>query len=289
VDGQLREIERVNEITNLGEGLGETGHLSEAALARVSETVGGFAERMRELKVERHRAIATSASRDASNGDELIARLERHGVHVDIIEGRTEARLMFAGALSNEVAERVLVADIGGGSTELVFGSKTPNGEDGEAKVAMERSFDVGSRRLTERFLATDPPTGAELDLARAHTVELLRPFFDSLGERPAQLRAVAGTATSLAAIVQRLHVYDPERVHGFVVSGPDLAEVLGELALLPLARRREVVGLHPGRAPVIVAGLLILEVVVGLAGVDEVIVSEHDILDGILLDLLGR
>jgi len=134
-------------------------------------------------------------------------------------------------------------------------------------------------------FLHSDPPTRAELMEARAFAAEEFRAYFDALKERPRTLVSVAGTATSVASVLEDMEPYDPERIHGMVVSGAQVADVLEMLATMPLARRRQVVGLHPERAGVIVAGILVLETVMALAGVDSTIVSEHDILYGILLD----
>ena len=143
----------------------------------------------------------------------------------------------------------------------------------------------MGSKRMTEMFLHSDPPRIEELDAARAWATQEFRPYFDRLDERPKQLIALAGTATSLASIQQRMVTYDAEKAHNFVLSGSEVSDILEMLSLPPLARRREVVGLHPERASVIVAGVLILETVLALAGLDAMVVSEHDILYGILLD----
>jgi exopolyphosphatase/guanosine-5'-triphosphate,3'-diphosphate pyrophosphatase len=222
------------------------------------------------------------ASRDAGNGAEFLAMLAVRGVEPQIISGDREASLSFAGATSALEGEGLLVVDLGGGSTELVLGGVEPGGTQ---RIDAARSIDVGSKRMTELFLHADPPAAHELDEARAWAADELRPYFDGLRARPRQMIAVAGTATSLAAIKLELAEYDSDVVHGTVLSGSDLSELLAMLASLPLERRKQVTGLHPGRASVIVAGALILETVLGLAGLDEVTVSDHDILYGILLD----
>jgi exopolyphosphatase/guanosine-5'-triphosphate,3'-diphosphate pyrophosphatase len=281
----IRDVERSTDITHLGEGLSATGRLGDAAMRRVEGVIARYAETMRDLSVESFTAIATSASRDAENGSDFMRMLGTHGITPTIIPGDKEAQLSFAGATYGMEGEGLLVCDLGGGSTELVLGHVTV--EDGvrERRIETARSIDVGSKRLTERFLESDPPTTAELDEGRAWAVELLRPYFDSLRSRPRVLLALAGTATTLAAIKQELAVYDADVVHGSCLTGSDLADLLEMLARLPLEQRKHVVGLDPGRAPVIVAGALILETIVGLAGLDSAVVSDHDILYGILLD----
>ncbi len=288
-DEAIREVERSTDITHLGEGLTATGRLGDAEMRRVAEVVARYASRIDALGVEQTTAYATSASRDAENADEFFALLARSGVRPEIVTGSTEARLAFAGATYELDGQGVLVADLGGGSTELVLGDVTV--EDGERirDIEASRSIDVGSKRVTELFLASDPPTALELEEARAFVAKELRPYFDGLRTRPRQAVSLAGTATTLSAIKQEMAEYDPGLVHGSRLTGSDLSDMLEMLAALPLERRRHVVGLDPGRAPVIVAGTLILETVVGLAGLDSTLVSEHDILYGILLETYAR
>lgn len=284
-DEGIEVVARSTDITHLGEGLTSTGRLSANAMAHVSDVIARYVAIMSDLAVERFEAVATSASRDAANADEFLALLAFNGVVPRVVAGSREAYLSFLGATSGLDARTVLVDDIGGGSTELVLGSASGPVGAREVDIELARSIDVGSRRLTEMFLHSDPPTPAELTGARTFVAEELRAYFDALKERPRTLVSVAGTATSVASVLQAMEPYDPERIHGTVVSGAQVADVLEMLATMPLARRREVVGLHPERAGVIVAGILVLETVIALAGVDSTIVSEHDILYGILLD----
>lgn len=282
----LAEVARSTDITHLGEGLAASGRLSDAAMRRVADVVAGYVRRIGELGATSTIALATSASRDAENGVEFSALLAEAGVTIRIIPGEEEARLSFLGATYSLPGDGLLVVDVGGGSTELVLGEARV-GEDGapEARIESARSIDVGSRRITELFLRSDPPSAAELDEARAYVTAELRPYFDGLRTRPREMVALAGAATTLSAIHLGLVHYDPERVHMSELSGSDLVELTSHLASLPLARRLEVVGLHPDRAPVIVAGALILETALALSGLDATLVSEHDILYGILLD----
>lgn len=286
VDGDsITEIERSTDITHLGEGLTETGRLSTEAMARVADVISGYVERCKELGVEGVSAVATSASRDAANGEEFEALLASRGMRPEIIAGKREAELSFRGAAFERRGDGLLVVDCGGGSTELILGDSHDAEGSPEIRVTAARSLDVGSRRMSELFLTSDPPTPGEMQEARSWAAGEFRPFFDMLDDRPCEFVGVAGTATSLAAIEQELVEYDSERVHGYVVSGSALSDMLEMLAAMPLAKRREVVGLHPARAGVIVAGALILETVLALSGLDSMTVSEHDILYGILLD----
>jgi len=285
-DAGIVEVARSTDITHLGEGLSASGRLSEAAMGRVADVIARYAATVAELGVEKLTAMATSASRDAENSADFLEMLSRHGVTPAIIPGEREARLSFAGATSDmEPCEDLLVVDLGGGSTELVVGDVCL--EDGvrTVEITKARSVDVGSKRVTERFLHSDPPTAEELAQARAWATEQLRPYFDGLRERPTFMVAVAGTATSLSAIRQELAVYDSSLVHCSCLTGSELADLTEALSAMTLAERQHVPGLDPGRAPVIVGGSLILETVVALAGLDSALVSEHDILYGILLD----
>lgn len=284
--GGVDEVFRSTDITHLGEDLTATGRLGGDAMRRVGDVIAGYERICREHGVERIVAMATSASRDAENGHEFRAMLAELGVEPEIIEGLREAELSFTGATYRREGEGILVVDCGGGSTELVLGDVlSASGGELEPCIEAARSVDVGSRRMTERFLISDPPARAELDDARAWAVTELRPFFDRLDERARLMLALAGTATSLAAIRLGLAEYDAELVDGYELDGSDVSDLLDTLAGMPLAERKRVVGLHPDRAGVIVAGALILETVMALAGLDRMVVSESDILYGILLD----
>ncbi len=284
-DGRIREILRRTVVTHLGEELHASGILSDAAVERVAEAVGGFLRDAADHKADELIAVATSAARDAANGREFLARLEAIGARPRIIAGATEARLSFLGATYAIDDDDVLVADLGGGSTELVFGSAHDTGAGREVEIEAARSFDVGSRRCLDMFLLTDPPTTSEMATAAAWVAAEMRPFFDGIRERPRTLITLAGTGTTLSAIRQGLAAYDTAMVHGSQLTGGDIADLRDELAALPVARRREVVGMDPARADVIVAGAVILETILGLAGLDSTIVSEHDILYGLVLE----
>ena len=280
------EVVRSTDITHLGQGLTTTGRLSNAAIGRVRDVAAGYADAIRELGVEDVSAVATSASRDAANGDELLAALAPLGIAVRIIGGEDEARLSFAGATWSVTGEGLLVVDVGGGSTELVFGSSVED-EGGARETTIEtmRSVDVGSRRITEMFLHGDPPSSAQLDEARSYIASALRPFFSGLRSRPRVMVSLAGAATTFAAIDLELAEYDSDAVHLSCLQGARLSDLIGHLAGMSLEKRRRVVGLHPERAAVIVGGGLVMESALALAGLDSTLISEHDILYGILLE----
>jgi exopolyphosphatase / guanosine-5'-triphosphate,3'-diphosphate pyrophosphatase len=282
------EVVRSTDITHLGQGLTTTGRLSHEAIARVRGVIAGYAYVIRDLGVEHVSAVATSASRDAANGDELLAALSPLGITPRIIGGEDEARLSFAGAAWSVTGEGLLVVDVGGGATELIVGTSSID-DDGLRETSIEamRSIDVGSRRITEMFLHFDPPTSAQLVEARIYIANSMRPFFDSLRARPRAMVSLAGAATTFAAIDLELVEYDSDAVHLSCLSGPRMSDLVTMLARLPLEKRRNVIGLHPDRAAVIVGGGLVMETVLALAGLDSTLVSEHDILYGILLESL--
>lgn len=283
-EGKISEILRRTLVTHLGENLTSTGRLSNEAMTRVVDVVEGFLRDCARLGAEDIFAIATSAARDAANGEALLHKLEQLGARPEIVSGSREALLSFTGATYELDDEDILVADLGGGSTELILGTVEGAGESRGVDVDAARSIDVGSRRVTEMFLHSDPPARDEMDEAEGWVAEEMRPFFDGLRERPRSLIALAGTATALSAIKQGLETYDSSLVHGTKLSGGDLSNLKEDLASVALEDRLRIPGLDPGRAPVIVAGALILETVLGLAGLDSVTVSEHDILYGMVL-----
>lgn len=289
VDGSLDEQLRRVEITNLGQDVDKTGVLRKDAIGRVSRTIAEYRRDIDALQPTEEpeipiTALATSASRDAENAQELIDELAKSRVSLCVIPGEREAALSFKGASSVYAGERLLVVDVGGGSTELVFGR---GGEDPEFR----HSFDIGCRRVTERFLPSDPPTAKELDAAAAWIRETMDPIIArALAEGCAcdRVVAVAGTATSMVSIDSKMVDYNPAQVDGSFVSLDTLKRIYAELASMPLAERERVVGLEPKRAPVIVAGALILQIVLELVGSPGFTVSESDILQGIIMDAAG-
>jgi exopolyphosphatase/guanosine-5'-triphosphate,3'-diphosphate pyrophosphatase len=279
-DGDLAELERRTIVTRLGEGLEGTGRLSEAAVARVCEALAVYREVLDRLGAEQVVGVATSAMRDAENGPAFRDEInERFGIDARTISGDEEARLTFLGATSGRPAGgETLVIDIGGGSTEYVTGRA--GGDPG-----FHVSTRMGSVRHTERHLHGDPPTADEM----ASLAEDVRDIVQA--DVPADVRdrvekgiAVAGTATNVAAVAQELDPYDPEKVHGYRLGRGTCERIVSQLAALPVDARRGVTGLHPDRAPTIVAGAVILLESVRSFGLNEVEISEADILHGAAL-----
>lgn len=281
----LHELTREYAITNLGEGVDATGELKPEAIDRVVRAVDGFLAVRDSLSTPDHPvvrtvAVATSAARDARNAADFAVRLRERGIELFVIPGSREAALSFSGASIDFSGERLMVVDVGGGSTEVVMGM-------GGAEPLCAHSFNVGCRRVTEKFLASDPPAPEELARARAWIREQMASWFADQAKEAASLErvvAVAGTATTVVGIRERMETYDSSRVHKARVSRQELLEVYECLAALPLSERKQVVGLDPKRAPVMVAGLLILLEVLDFAGIDAFTVSETDILHGITL-----
>jgi exopolyphosphatase / guanosine-5'-triphosphate,3'-diphosphate pyrophosphatase len=279
-DGVVSEVERRTVVTRFGEGVDATGRLSDAAMRRVADTLGGYREAIDRLGAELVVAVATSAMRDAENGPAFREHLrERFEIDALTITGDEEARLTFRGATAaREHSASTVVVDIGGGSTEYVAGRPR---DDPDFYVSTR----MGSVRHTERFLPTDPPTDEEVAALAADAARIVRE------EVPGELRdatehgiAVAGTATTLAAINQELDPYDRDRVHGYRLGLAPGESMLRMLAALPLVERRRVTGLDPDRAPSIVAGAGILVESLRAFGLDEVEISEADILHGAAL-----
>jgi exopolyphosphatase / guanosine-5'-triphosphate,3'-diphosphate pyrophosphatase len=275
-DGRVAEVERRTTVTRLGRGVDTSGHLSPDAIDDVCRTVGEYISIYEPLEPDQVVAIATSAVRDASNSGAFTAELrERFALDTRILKGSEEARLTYLGArVGREGSERTMVVDIGGGSTELVVGSGT--------EVGFYASLQAGTVRHSERYLADDPPTPPELEALADDVRGLIDAELggDTLARADHGI-AVAGTPTSLAAVEQKLEPYDPERVHGYRLGLTAIQRMCSTLAAMPLAERLQVKGLHPGRAPTIVAGVVILIQVMRAFGLDEIEVSEHDILYG--------
>jgi exopolyphosphatase/guanosine-5'-triphosphate,3'-diphosphate pyrophosphatase len=274
--GRVTELERRTTVTNMGRGVDHTGQLCSDAIEDVCSVIADYKAYYEEMGADRVMAIATSAVRDAGNGDAFIAELrERFGLDASLLTGEEEAHLTYLGATAHRPAvEPTLVVDIGGGSTELVVGE----GRD----VAFHTSLQAGTIRQSERHLTADPPHTHELEDMAADIRGLIeRAVAERPEARPGRAIAVAGTPTSLAAIDQELEPYDPGRVHGYRLAMQRIQRMLSRLSSLPLAERLRVPGLHPGRAPTIVAGTVILVQVMRAFKLKEIEVSELDILHG--------
>ena len=276
-DGRVAPVQRRSTVTRLGRGVDLSGRLSAEAIEDACAAIGGYVEEIAQLEVELVDAIATSAVRDAENGAAFVAELrERFDLSARVLDGSEEARLTYLGATSEaRPSVPTLVIDIGGGSTELIVG----HGD----QIDFHTSLQAGVVRHSERCINSDPPTASELEALATDVRGLIA---DSIGTgvEAHQGIAVAGTPTSLAAVVMELEPYDPTRVHGHVLGLPSIQVILSRLASLPLAERVAVPGLHPARAPTIVAGIVILVETMRAFDLERITVSEHDILYGTAL-----
>jgi exopolyphosphatase / guanosine-5'-triphosphate,3'-diphosphate pyrophosphatase len=276
----LTELVRESIVTRLGEGVDATGALGDEPQQRVFAALDKYAAAIEEHGAQVRRVVMTSAVRDASNGAEFASIVHsRYGLSGSTLSGDEEARLSFLGATAaRDDTDPLLVIDIGGGSTELVVGSR--------GSVDFHVSTQVGVVRHSERHLHSDPPTAGELDALAADARPVIESAVpDEVRSRVRGAVAVAGTATSLASIDLELDPYDPARVEGHTLTSARIAELRDRLAALPLSERRAVTGLDPGRAPTIVAGTVVLLQVLGAFALDAVEVSERDILWGVALD----
>lgn len=282
-DGAVTERERRSVVTRLGHGVDAQGQLSEEAAERTLAVLTDYSEAIKRCGCERNLAVLTSAVRDATNGAQFSARVGALGLDAKVLTGDEEAKLSFLGAMSGRerTSEPGVVVDIGGGSTEFVVGSDhTPT---------FHTSLQAGVVRMSERHIHTDPPTPAELDAVRADVQQVFATGLPpALRDSVQRGIAVAGTATSAAAIDQRLDPYDSAKVHGYELKRSTVEGLLTLLAGMDEPKRQQVPGLHPDRAPTIVAGMILLSEAMGAFGLDEVEVSEHDILRGGALRLAG-
>jgi exopolyphosphatase/guanosine-5'-triphosphate,3'-diphosphate pyrophosphatase len=280
--GLVTPVERRSTVTRLGRGVDLSGRLSAEAIEDACGAIGGYVATYEELGAEAVDAIATSAVRDAENGSAFVAELrERFALSARVLDGEEEARLTYLGATSEHPpAEPTLVVDIGGGSTELVVGTG--------AEISFHTSLQAGVVRHSERHVASDPPTAVELESLAADVRGLIEGAVGPEVQAAAGI-AVAGTPTSLAAVEMELEPYDPERVHGHVLSLRSIQRMLSQLASAPLSERVEVPGMHPDRAPTIVAGVVILVETMRAFGLEQIEVSEHDILYGTAIALAAR
>jgi exopolyphosphatase/guanosine-5'-triphosphate,3'-diphosphate pyrophosphatase len=276
--GTATDVAREMVVVRLGEGVDATGTFAPAALERTFDACRAYADRLREAGSPPLRFVATSASRDVSNRAEFIAGVAGIlGVEPEVISGEEEGALSFTGAttgIPDDAQAPFLVVDIGGGSTEFVLGSGHPS---------HRTSVDVGCVRMTERHLAADPPTPAQVAAATADIDAAIAraggvvPFADA-----ATLVGLAGSVTTVAALALGLPAYDASVIHHSRISAPDVRRVSEELLSMTRAQRAALAVMHPGRVDVIGAGALVLRRIMDATGAAEVLVSEHDILDGV-------
>lgn len=289
-DGRLRDVHRETRIVRLGQGVDATGEFAPEAIARVRAALIDYASLLRRHDVERVRMVATSAARDVANRDVFFAMTADvlgavvPGAVAEVISGAEEASLSFRGAVGelDSAAGPFVVVDLGGGSTEIVLGGQT---------VVASYSADIGCVRLTERCLHSDPPTADEVAAARAVVRERLDV---ALGVVPVEGArtwvGLAGTMTTLSALAHNMTTYDSAAIHLSRVPGDDLLAVCERLIAMPRAERAALPPMHEGRADVIGGGAIVVEELArelrARAGIDALTVSEHDILDGIVLSI---
>lgn len=266
-------------ITRLGEGIAE-GRLRDEAVRRTIDVLREYADEARRERVQRVSAVATSAVRDAENAGQLLSQATALNLPVEVLSGDREAALTHLGASADSSPSMCcLVIDIGGGSTELVLGV--------HGHIERRASLNLGCVRMTEQYPMYDPPLREQVDALMRIVMETARPVAGEFAGFPDLcVIAVAGTATTLAALRQQLQAYDPERVHGFRLSRGDVADMLRRLSEMTLAERRQVPSLEPERADIIVAGAAILLGLMNLLDLTVVTVSEHGILYGLALEL---
>lgn len=280
--GGFRPLERRMIITRLGEGVDKRKVLSPEALHRTFEAIADYAATCGELGVERLRVTGTSAVRDAHNREEFFEGVRKlTGAEPELLSGEQEAQATFLGTLSDlQETGPVMVVDIGGGSTELIVGRREP-----ERLV----SLDIGCVRMFEKHIDSDPPGPEELAALREEVTGLLEDVKEDLEVPPGfRMIGVAGTVTQLATLKTGLPVYDPDITHHFVLSHGDVRQLSRRLNSLTYDQRKRTKGLEPGRADVIVAGAEILLAIMETFDAAELLVSEKDILDGLVLQLLS-
>ncbi|MFF7232838.1 exopolyphosphatase [Streptomyces sioyaensis] len=289
--GELKDLDRRMQIVRLGQGVDRTGRLAPEALERTFAACREYAAVIKGLGAEQVRFVATSASRDAENREDFVRGVvDILGVEPEVITGDQEAEFSYTGATKEltgrtDLAQPFLVVDIGGGSTEFVLG-------DGSVRAA--RSVDVGCVRMTERHLVhegeiSDPPTDGQISAIKADVAAALDRAEETVPLREAAtLVGLAGSVTTVAAIALGLESYDSEAIHHSRLSLPQVREITGRLLSSTHAERAAIPVMHPGRVDVIAAGALVLLSIMERMGAEEVVVSEHDILDGIAWSIAG-
>ncbi|WP_301150276.1 Ppx/GppA phosphatase family protein [Mycobacterium simiae] len=291
-EGKLRDVHRETRIVRLGQGVDATGQFAPEAIERTRAALADYASLMKSHGAQRVRMVATSAARDVSNRDEFFAMTGEvlgavlPGAVAEVITGAEEAALSFRGSVGELDSTRgpFVVVDLGGGSTELVLGSD---------QVVASYSADIGCVRVTERCLHSDPPTPAQVQAARQFVRDRLGPALQAVPVQQARTWVgLAGTMTTLSALAHNMTAYDAAAIHLSRVAGADLTAVSERLIGMTRAQRAALAPMHEGRADVIGGGAIVVEELArelhSRAGIDELTVSEHDILDGIVLSVVS-
>jgi exopolyphosphatase/guanosine-5'-triphosphate,3'-diphosphate pyrophosphatase len=275
-------LERRMEITRIGKNLGISKNILKKSADATSKVLQKYNRLMQEYGVERYRAVGTSALRKAANSGWFISYIKDNtGIDVEKITGEEEARLSFQGASAAiKPGTQILVIDIGGGSTEFILGNI-------DMELDFNESIDIGSVSLSERFIKSDKPTHSELKDMQGYVKDRIRPVINKIRVKDGlTLVGVAGTITTIAAIDLKLETYDSEVIHQHILKGRRVNNIYHLLCSLTLKERRRVPGLQPERADIIIGGTAVLVEIMDLLEIKSLIVSEQDILDGIIYSL---
>lgn len=276
-NGQITASTKRTVITDLGERVDATGVFAPAAIDRVTQACAEFVRRAREFGAQHVCCTLTSAARDVSNGNDLLDRLRDLGLVPQVIPGEVEARLTFYGVAHDFANERIAVADSGGGSTELVVGRAS----DGGLELDCAESLNIGCRRVTERFFSSVPPSADELDKAAAWARAQFEPYWAGLANRPERLVAVGGTVTTLVAMVHELAVYDSHFVHLRDLTIEQVEDGIDRMRSLTVEQIAQLPGIQAKRAPVILAGAIVVRELMRAGGYGCLTVSENSLLAG--------
>ena len=276
-NGQITASTKRTVITDLGERVDATGVFAPAAIDRVTRACAEFVREAREFGAQHVCCTLTSAARDVSNGNELLDRLRGLGLVPQVIPGEVEARLTFYGVAHDFANERIAVADSGGGSTELVVGRAS----DGGLELDCAESLNIGCRRVTERFFSSVPPSADELDKAAAWARAQFEPYWAGLANRPERLVAVGGTVTTLVAMVHELAVYDSHFVHLRDLTIEQVEDGIDRMRSLTVEQIAQLPGIQAKRAPVILAGAIVVRELMRAGGYGRLTVSENSLLAG--------
>lgn len=276
-NGQITASTKRTVITDLGERVDATGVFAPAAIDRVAQACTEFVREAREFGAHHVCCTLTSAARDVSNGNDLLDRLRDLGLVPQVIPGEVEARLTFYGVAHDFANERIAVADSGGGSTELVVGRAS----DGGLELDCAESLNIGCRRVTERFFSSVPPSADELDKAAAWARAQFEPYWAGLANRPERLVAVGGTVTTLVAMVHELAVYDSHFVHLRDLTIEQVEDGIDRMRSLTVEQIAQLPGIQAKRAPVILAGAIVVRELMRAGGYGRLTVSENSLLAG--------
>ena len=276
-NGQIAASTKRTVITDLGERVDATGVFAPAAIDRVVQACAEFVREAREFGAQYVCCTLTSAARDVSNGNELLDRLRDLGLVPQVIPGEVEARLTFYGVAHDFAGERIAVADSGGGSTELVVGRAS----DGGLELDCAESLNIGCRRVTERFFSSAPPSADELDAAAAWARAQFEPYWAGFANRPERLVAVGGTVTTLVAMVHELAVYNSHFVHLRDLTMEQVEDGIDRMRSLAVGQIAQLPGIQAKRAPVILAGAIIVRELMRAGGYGRLTVSENSLLAG--------